>query len=113
MAVVIKMSGAGYQTDRHGPVSTARRLGRLSQTARLRYGFRTVDTWNMTAAKFRDFLPGRCRCHFHQVNFFFFIAFGSTETCTRHSAFSLKKKNAAILCHINLYLEKKTFRLGH
>ena len=72
MAVVIKMAGAGlFQSDvnrrEKGLVSTARRLASLSQTARLRYGFRTVDTWNMTVARFRDFLPGRCRCHFHQV----------------------------------------------
>ncbi|XP_057373331.1 cadherin-like and PC-esterase domain-containing protein 1 [Daphnia carinata] len=72
MAVVIKMAGAGQSdvTATHGEkglVSTARRLARLSQTARLHYGFRTVDTWNMTVAKFRDFLPGRCRCHFHQI----------------------------------------------
>jgi hypothetical protein len=76
MAVVIKMAGAGlFHSDvtwalsrrEKGLVSTARRLARLSQTARLHYGFRTVDTWNMTAARFRDFLPGRCRCHFHQV----------------------------------------------
>lgn len=83
MAVVIKMSGAGFQSDRRreGSVSTARRLAHLSQTARLGYGFRTVDTWNMTVARFRDFLPGRCRCHFHQVSFiacapwFWFIHF--------------------------------------
>ena len=70
MAVVIKMAGVGFQSDgrREDPISIASRLGRLSQTARLRYGFRTVDTWNMTAARFRDFLPGRCRCHFHQVS---------------------------------------------
>lgn len=78
MAVVIKMAGAGlFQSDvttthgEKGLVSTARRLARLSETARLQYGFRTVDTWNMTVARFRDFLPGRCRCHFHQVNFYF------------------------------------------
>lgn len=78
MAVVIKLSGAGSTSDgrREGLVSTARRLAHLSQTARLRYGFRTVDTWNMTTARFRDFLPGRCACHFHQVSFttcFFFF----------------------------------------
>uniref|UniRef100_A0A0P4YQP5 Cadherin and PC-esterase domain-containing protein 1 n=1 Tax=Daphnia magna TaxID=35525 RepID=A0A0P4YQP5_9CRUS len=74
MAVVIKMAGAGlFQSDvttthgEKGLVSTARRLARLSETARLQYGFRTVDTWNMTVARFRDFLPGRCRCHFHQI----------------------------------------------
>ncbi|XP_046439706.1 cadherin-like and PC-esterase domain-containing protein 1 [Daphnia pulex] len=76
MAVVIKMAGAGlFHSDvtwalsrrEKELVSTARRLARLSQTARLHYGFRTVDTWNMTAARFRDFLPGRCRCHFHQI----------------------------------------------
>ena len=75
MSVVIKMAGAGlFQSDvnrrEKGLVSTARRLASLSQTARLRYGFRTVDTWNMTVARFRDFLPGRCRCHFHQVYLF-------------------------------------------
>lgn len=82
MAVVIKLSGAGSKSDgrREGLVSTARRLAHLSQTARLRYGFRTVDTWNMTTARFRDFLPGRCACHFHQVSFttcFFLFYFSS------------------------------------
>ena len=75
MAVVIKMAGVGFQSDgrREDPISIASRLGRLSQTARLRYGFRTVETWNMTAARFRDFLPGRCRCHFHQVSLKIYI----------------------------------------
>lgn len=84
MAVVIKLSGAGSSSDgrREGLVSTARRLGHLSQTARLRYGFRTVDTWNMTTARFRDFLPGRCGCHFHQVSFMtYFFDFTYLSTC--------------------------------
>ena len=88
MSVVIKMAGAGlFQSDvnrrEKGLVSTARRLASLSQTARLRYGFRTVDTWNMTVARFRDFLPGRCRCHFHQVYLFPTTPIGNKKKKTK------------------------------
>jgi hypothetical protein len=26
-----------------------------------------VDTFNMTAARYKDFLQGKCACHFHKV----------------------------------------------
>jgi hypothetical protein len=26
-----------------------------------------VDTFNITAARYKDFLQGKCACHFHKV----------------------------------------------
>jgi hypothetical protein len=26
-----------------------------------------VETFNMTAARYKDFLQGKCACHFHKV----------------------------------------------
>ena len=30
-------------------------------------GFAVVDTFNMTMARYKDFLQGKCACHFHRV----------------------------------------------
>ncbi|CAL1541417.1 unnamed protein product, partial [Lymnaea stagnalis] len=30
-------------------------------------GFSIVDTFSMTMARFKDFMPGKCSCHFHKV----------------------------------------------
>lgn len=30
-------------------------------------GIEVIDTYNMTIARFKDFLPGKCACHFHTV----------------------------------------------
>jgi hypothetical protein len=31
------------------------------------YHMDVVDTFNMTAARYKDFLQGKCACHFHKV----------------------------------------------
>ncbi|CAG2100173.1 unnamed protein product [Medioppia subpectinata] len=33
----------------------------------LKLGIEVVDTYNITIAKFKDFMPGKCACHFHQI----------------------------------------------
>lgn len=30
-------------------------------------GFDVVDTFQMTMARYKDFLQGKCACHFHRV----------------------------------------------
>ena len=30
-------------------------------------GFEVVDTFNMTMARYKDFVQGKCACHFHKV----------------------------------------------
>lgn len=30
-------------------------------------GYEVVDTFSITMGRCKDFLPGRCACHFHQV----------------------------------------------
>ena len=32
------------------------------------HGFDVVDTFNMTMARYKDFLQGKCACHFHRVS---------------------------------------------
>ncbi|CAG5126124.1 unnamed protein product [Candidula unifasciata] len=73
--VIIKGLGAGF----HQPLHGVHQLSAMEQqqlyshnqallaTAR-RLGFSVVDTFSMTMSRFRDFLPGRCACHFHQVS---------------------------------------------
>lgn len=99
MRVVVKTSGAsglaflgrrsssgGMMTHHRNPadeallirkalIETTIRSNGLALKARLPpYGFRTVETWNMTAARFRDFLPGGCQCHFNQVSYYLYIS---------------------------------------
>lgn len=31
------------------------------------YGFEVIDTFNITVARYKDFLQGKCACHFHRV----------------------------------------------
>ncbi|RWS25930.1 cadherin-like and PC-esterase domain-containing protein 1, partial [Leptotrombidium deliense] len=31
------------------------------------HGIQVVDTFNMTVARFKDFYPGKCACHFHLI----------------------------------------------
>lgn len=39
---------------------------RLKQEAMSR-GFTVIDTLQMTLSRYREFLQGKCACHFHQV----------------------------------------------
>ncbi|CAG2183150.1 unnamed protein product [Oppiella nova] len=34
----------------------------------MKLGLEVVDTYNITIAKFKDFMPGKCACHFHQIS---------------------------------------------
>ncbi|XP_041349337.1 cadherin-like and PC-esterase domain-containing protein 1 [Gigantopelta aegis] len=72
--LVVKGLGSGF----HQPVSGVHCLSKkdhqrlLSHNlATLRYaktnGFSVIDTYNMTMARYKDFLQGKCACHFHRV----------------------------------------------
>ncbi|XP_041457826.1 cadherin-like and PC-esterase domain-containing protein 1 isoform X1 [Lytechinus variegatus] len=37
------------------------------QQAAFRMGYSFIDTFNMTMARYKDFLEGKCACHFHKV----------------------------------------------
>ncbi|XP_047490738.1 cadherin-like and PC-esterase domain-containing protein 1 [Penaeus chinensis] len=73
--VVLKTLGAGFHSAAPGVHTvTARDHSRLlehsrslSSYARHR-GYHVVDTFNMTSARYRHFLQGKCACHFHQVS---------------------------------------------
>jgi len=76
MVVVVKTAGAGFHvpvTGVHrmsatGVQAATRRLHLLTRAAHHRFRFSVVDTWNMTLARYADFFPGQCQCHFHQVS---------------------------------------------
>lgn len=94
MRVVIKTSGSGWASrgrnyeDEKSLQEAARRSTALARTARHPpYGFRTVETFNMTVGRHADFLPGRCQCHFHQVRFnpTFYSALFVENKVTPHS----------------------------
>ncbi|XP_022234988.1 cadherin-like and PC-esterase domain-containing protein 1 [Limulus polyphemus] len=31
------------------------------------YNFEVIDTFNVTVARYKDFVQGKCACHFHKV----------------------------------------------
>ncbi|GFO27706.1 cadherin-like and pc-esterase domain-containing protein 1 [Plakobranchus ocellatus] len=73
--IVVKGLGAGF----HQPVTGIHQLSLIDQQKMyyknkelLRYsrsqGYLTVDTFPMTMARFKDFLQGKCACHFHKVS---------------------------------------------
>ena len=35
------------------------------------HGIEVIDTFNITIARFKEFYPGKCACHFHSVSDFF------------------------------------------
>ncbi|KAI8742978.1 cadherin and PC-esterase domain-containing protein 1, partial [Biomphalaria glabrata] len=72
--VIIKGLGAGF----HQPVRGIRQRSLedhhrlyVHNQAVLSYakskGFSVVDTFGMTMARYKEFLPGKCACHFHKV----------------------------------------------
>ncbi|XP_072174301.1 cadherin-like and PC-esterase domain-containing protein 1 [Diadema setosum] len=72
--VIVKGLGAGF----HQPVDGIHCLTQMEQKKvflhnqglgerAVRSGFGFVDTFNMTMARYRDFLEGKCACHFHKV----------------------------------------------
>ncbi|XP_061815663.1 cadherin-like and PC-esterase domain-containing protein 1 isoform X2 [Nerophis lumbriciformis] len=75
--VVVKSLGMGF----HLPVDGIRfrspkeiqKLPRENQniiTAAKHHGYEVIDTLAITMGRYQDFLPGRCACHFHQVDKF-------------------------------------------
>ncbi|CAH2278135.1 Hypothetical predicted protein [Pelobates cultripes] len=72
--VIIKSTGMGF----HLPVYGIRSLSQIQvrqlleenllilKTAHL-YGFEVVDTFSITMGRYKEFLHGKCGCHFHEV----------------------------------------------
>ncbi|XP_064488708.1 cadherin-like and PC-esterase domain-containing protein 1 [Ornithodoros turicata] len=72
--VIIKTLGAGF----HQPVDGVHCLSTNDQKKLMlqnqwliefakHYAFEVIDTFNMTVARYKDFLQGKCACHFHRV----------------------------------------------
>ncbi|KAH7938347.1 hypothetical protein HPB49_022731 [Dermacentor silvarum] len=72
--IIIKTFGSGFHQRTDGVHRRSLRsqqiLGRTNQDiirqAR-QLGMEVVDTFNMTTARFKDFMQGNCACHFHKV----------------------------------------------
>ncbi|XP_029681365.1 cadherin-like and PC-esterase domain-containing protein 1 isoform X2 [Takifugu rubripes] len=74
--VVVKALGMGF----HLPVDGIRSLGlaeiqelnaenlRIIQAAE-QEGYEVIDTFSITMGRYKEFLQGRCACHFHEVKF--------------------------------------------
>lgn len=41
------------------------------------YGYETIDTFSITMGRYKEFLQGRCACHFHEVSQLY-ISFNNT-----------------------------------
>ncbi|XP_069174799.1 cadherin-like and PC-esterase domain-containing protein 1 [Procambarus clarkii] len=72
--VILKTLGAGFHVAAPGvhTVSLRDHSRLLEHSMNLasyahHRGYHVVDTFNMTAARYRHFLQGKCACHFHQV----------------------------------------------
>lgn len=72
--LVMKGLGAGFHQlvkgVRFAPLDEQRRLlGQEQETAEFaaKHGFGVVPTYNMTMARYKDFLQGKCACHFHKI----------------------------------------------
>ncbi|XP_033745982.1 cadherin-like and PC-esterase domain-containing protein 1 [Pecten maximus] len=74
ITLVMKGLGAGFHQlvngVRFAPMDEQRRL--LSQEQEtsdfaVQHGFGVVPTYNMTMARYKDFLQGKCACHFHKI----------------------------------------------
>ncbi|KAK6177415.1 hypothetical protein SNE40_015520 [Patella caerulea] len=73
--LVLKGLGAGF----HQPVSGVHCLSQPDHEKLLNHnrvlldyatknGYHVVDTFNMTMARYKNFLQGKCACHFHRVS---------------------------------------------
>ncbi|XP_042214337.1 uncharacterized protein LOC121860980 isoform X1 [Homarus americanus] len=72
--VILKTLGAGFHVAAPGVHTVSMRdhsrlLDHSKYLASFAHhrGYQVVDTFNMTAARYRHFLQGKCACHFHQV----------------------------------------------
>uniref|UniRef100_A0A8C5MQ50 Cadherin like and PC-esterase domain containing 1 n=1 Tax=Leptobrachium leishanense TaxID=445787 RepID=A0A8C5MQ50_9ANUR len=72
--VIVKSTGMGFHLPVYGirflsPIQIKQLLHEnllILETAR-RYGFEVVDTFGMTMGRYKEFLQGKCGCHFHEV----------------------------------------------
>ncbi|XP_069620972.1 cadherin-like and PC-esterase domain-containing protein 1 isoform X1 [Ranitomeya imitator] len=72
--VIIKSIGMGFHLPVHGirslsPVQIRQLSDENSlilKTAKL-YGYEVVDTFSITMGRYKEFLQGKCGCHFHEV----------------------------------------------
>ena len=74
ITVVIKSLGAGFHQAGGGAenFNTSGHQKLLIHNLSLvdyarAHGFLVQDTFNMTMARYKDFLQGQCACHFHRV----------------------------------------------
>ncbi|XP_068243038.1 cadherin-like and PC-esterase domain-containing protein 1 isoform X2 [Palaemon carinicauda] len=72
--VILKTLGAGFHVSAPGVHTVSLRdHSRLLQHSMSvaayahHRGYQVVDTFNMTTARYRHFLQGKCACHFHKV----------------------------------------------
>ncbi|GIY07032.1 cadherin-like and PC-esterase domain-containing protein 1 [Caerostris extrusa] len=74
ISLVMKTLGAGF----HLPVEGVHTLSMDEQRKLLlhsmgladfakHYNFEVIDTFNITVPRYKDFLQGKCACHFHKV----------------------------------------------
>ncbi|XP_065351092.1 cadherin-like and PC-esterase domain-containing protein 1 [Cloeon dipterum] len=73
--IVVKTLGSGFHIPADGVhlLSTRQQEKLVLHSQGLaafgkHFNMEVVETFNITAARFRDFLPGKCACHFHNVN---------------------------------------------
>ncbi|XP_056429794.1 cadherin-like and PC-esterase domain-containing protein 1 isoform X2 [Hyla sarda] len=72
--VIIKSIGMGFHLPVHGirslsPVQVRQLSDEnslLLKTAK-QYGYEVVDTFSITMGRYKEFLQGKCGCHFHEV----------------------------------------------
>ncbi|XP_071961477.1 cadherin-like and PC-esterase domain-containing protein 1 [Antedon mediterranea] len=74
VTLIMKSLGAGfhqtvdgihYLTPKEQHKVLLHNQGLIQQAQRL--GFEVIDTFNITMARYKDFLQGKCSCHFHKV----------------------------------------------
>ncbi|XP_020899807.1 cadherin-like and PC-esterase domain-containing protein 1 [Exaiptasia diaphana] len=72
--VIIKTLGSGFhlpvpgvvELDSEGQMKVSRRNELLIKTS-VAAGFEVIDTHTMTITRYKEFLTGKCGCHFHKV----------------------------------------------
>ncbi|KAJ6216071.1 hypothetical protein RDWZM_010571 [Blomia tropicalis] len=72
--IFIKSYGSGFHQSVNGvhyvPLSEQRKLSQYNQQLieqATQFKMNVVDTFNKTIALYRDFYPGKCACHFHNI----------------------------------------------
>lgn len=94
--LVMKTLGSGF----HQPVEGVHTLSMEDQRKLLlhsmglaefakHYNFDVIDTFNITIPRYKDFLQGKCACHFHRV-------VDVTETETNQSGWKNKRNSFSI-----------------